>query len=138
MLEDVLTRLWQDLIMRPAGPLQLRFILQPAMAICLAVRSGLQDSRDGKPAFFWALFVDPQERVALLRDGWKSIGKIFNVALALDCIYQIIVFHWIYPLEAVVVATFLALIPYLLVRGPVNRIARTRKLGARKTAAGQV
>jgi hypothetical protein len=32
---------------------------------------------------------------------------------------------------------FLAIIPYLLVRGPVNRIATPRKLAARKSTAEQ-
>jgi hypothetical protein len=42
----------------------------------------------------------------------------------MDVIYQWIVARWIYPLEVVVVAILLAVVPYLLIRGPVNRIAR--------------
>jgi len=36
----------------------------------------------------------------------------------------LIVERWVYPLEVVIVAIILAIIPYLLLRGPVNRIAR--------------
>jgi len=54
--------------------------------------------------------------------------------VALDCIYQIIILHWIHPLEAIVVAFLLAIIPYLLVRGPVNRIAAFRKAHDRPSA----
>ena len=133
MLENLFTRIWENLISRPAGPLKFRFLLQPAMAIFLAVRCGLKDSREGKPPYFWALFTDPAQRQEMLRDGWKSIGRLFVLALVLDCVYQIIVLRWIYPFEALVVALFLAIIPYLLLRGPVNRIAAPHKLAARKT-----
>ena len=50
MLENVFTRLRGDLISRPDGPLKFRFLLQPAMAIPLAVRTGLSVSREVKPA----------------------------------------------------------------------------------------
>jgi len=42
----------------------------------------------------------------------------------MDIIYQLIVQRWIYPGETVVIAVVLAILPYLLIRGPVNRIAR--------------
>ena len=46
--------------------------------------------------------------------------------VALDAICQFIVFCWLYPSEALLVATVLAVLPYLVVRGPVNRIASFR------------
>jgi hypothetical protein len=137
MIENLFTRIWENLISRPAGPLKFRFLLQPAMAIFLAVRSGLQDSREGKSPYFWAIFADSSQRRELLRDGWKSIGKLLILTVAIDCVYQVIVLHWIYPFEALVVSLFLAIIPYLLVRGPVNRIATRRKLAARNSTAEQ-
>jgi hypothetical protein len=127
MVDNEFARVWEGVISRTTGPLKFRFILQPAMAIFLAVRGGLKDSREGKPAFFWALFVDSGHRRELLQDAWKSIGRLFLLALVLDCVYQIIVLHWVHPFEAIVVATFLAIIPYLLVRGPVNRVVGARK-----------
>jgi hypothetical protein len=42
----------------------------------------------------------------------------------LDVIYELIVWRWIYPVQALVVAVVLAIIPYLLVRGPTTRLAR--------------
>jgi hypothetical protein len=138
MIEDSFTRLWENLIARPTGPLKFRFLMQPAMAILLAFRSGLKDSRDGKPAYFWAVFADPSQRRELLHDGWKSIGKLIVLTVAFDCVYQVIVLHWIYPFEALVVSLVLAVIPYLLVRGPVNRIATHCRLATRKSKAGQI
>jgi hypothetical protein len=137
MLGNVFTDLWDGLVSRTEGPLKFRFLLQPGMAIFLAVRCGLRDYREGKPPYFWAIFTDPAERRELLHDGWKSIGKVFILAVALDCIYQIIVLRWIHPLEAIVVALLLAIIPYLLVRGPVNRIEAFRKARSRPSALGQ-
>jgi hypothetical protein len=50
------------------------------------------------------------------------VGKIFIIAIVLDGIYQYMVLGWFYPGEALVVAFVLALVPYLLLRGPVNRL----------------
>jgi len=104
--------------------MKFRLILQPLMAIIFAVRSGLKDAKEGKPAYFWALFTDPDNRRDMLRSGWKSVGKVFVIAIIIDLVYQLIVFRWFYPGEALLVAIILAFIPYLLIRGPVNRIAR--------------
>ena len=60
----------------------------------------------------------------MLKDGWKSVGKVFVMAIIIDLIYQLIVLKWFYPFEAVLVAFILAIVPYLIVRGPVNRIKR--------------
>ena len=123
-MEDTLTRLFNDVVGRLEGPLHFRFFLQPAMAILLAIRDGLRDAREGRPAYFWSLFTEPAVRRDLLRDGWKSISKVFIIAVVLDVIYQIIVLRWFYAFETLLVAVLLALVPYLLVRGPVNRIKR--------------
>ena len=125
-MEDLLNRIFENLIDRVSGPMKFRLILQPLMAIIFAVRSGLKDAKEGKSAYFWALFTDPDNRRDMLRDGWKSVGKIFVIAIIIDLVYQFIVFRWFYPLEALIVAAILAFIPYLLIRGPVNRIARRK------------
>ena len=44
----------------------------------------------------------------------------------MDVVYQLIVLKTFYPGEAVIVAIALALLPYLLLRGPIARIARWR------------
>ena len=75
-----------------------------------------------KPVYGWALFTHPDQRRDMLRDGWKAVGKVFIIALVLDAVYQFIVVKWFYPVEAVVVAVMLALLPYLLLRGLINRI----------------
>ena len=41
----------------------------------------------------------------------------------MDLIYQAIVFETFHPVEAVLIAILLAFVPYLLLRGPVTRVA---------------
>lgn len=129
-MDDTFARMINDLFARLDGPLHFRFFLQPAMATFFAIRDGLRDAREDRPAYFWSLFTDSEHRRDLLRNGWKSISKVFVIAGLLDLIYQLIALRWFYPVEMLLVAVVLALIPYLLIRGPVNRLAR----GSRKIA----
>ena len=101
-----------------------RIILQPSMAAFLGVMAGLKDARENRPPYFWTLFTDSTQRVDLIRQGWKAIARVFVLAVIMDLIYQLIVLRWIYPLELLIVAAGLAIVPYLLIRGPVNRLVR--------------
>jgi hypothetical protein len=119
---EVWNRFIENLFSRLDGPLHFRFFMQPAMAIIFAVIDGIKDAKMGRPAYFWAMVKNPEQRRELMRIGWKRIAKIFILAVILDVIYQIKVYHWFYPGETLTVAIILAIIPYLLVRGPVNRL----------------
>lgn len=100
-----------------------RFIMQPAVAILLAIRAGLRDARArGPPYFFWPAFLNLSRARELLRLVWKDVGKVFVVAYGLDIVYTLMVGRWVYPVQSLNVAISLALVPYLLVRGPVTRI----------------
>ena len=123
-MRELLFRGWMNLFDRVGGPMTYRIILQPTMATIMAVLAGLRDAREGRPPYFWTLLMEPSQRANLLREGWKAVGRVFLLALIMDIIYQLIVERWIYPLELLIVAILLAVVPYLLVRGPVNRIAR--------------
>lgn len=125
-MDDLWARIVADMVGRVSGPMKFRLLLQPVMAAIFAVRSGLGDARAGKPPYFWALFTDPAHRADMLRDGWKSIGKVFVLAMVLDVVYQIIAMRFVYPGEVIVVAILLAIVPYLLIRGLVTRLARRR------------
>jgi hypothetical protein len=62
---------------------------------------------------------------------------VFILAVVLDVVYQLIEHRWVvYPGEAVLVAIILAIVPYLLLRGPVNRIARRLHHGVKERLAG--
>ena len=94
------------------------------MASIFAIRSGLADAKAGKPPYFWALFSDPAHRADMLQDGWKSVGKVFVLALILDVVYQIVARRFVYSGEAIITAFLLAIVPYLILRGLVTRLVR--------------
>jgi hypothetical protein len=127
---EVMDHLWMrvgsQLVARVSGPMKFRLVLQPLMASFFAIRSGLADARAGKPPYFWSLLTDPGERASMIKDGWKSIGRVFLLALLLDVVYQIIVLRFVYVGEAIIVAFVLAIVPYLFIRGPVTRLARLK------------
>lgn len=125
-MEDILMRIVENLGDRVSGPMKFRLFLQPVMASIFAVLAGLKDARTGKPPYFWALISNPAHRADMLKDGWKSVGKVFMLALVLDVVYQIYVLHFVYPGEAIIVALILAILPYLLLRGLVTRITRKK------------
>jgi hypothetical protein len=117
----------ENLFARLDGPLHFRFIVQPSMAILFATVDGIADAKNGKPAYFWALLSSPNSRKALVKEGWKSVGKIFILAVLLDVVYQLEAHSTVYPGETLIVAFVLAIFPYLLLRGPINRILQLRK-----------
>jgi hypothetical protein len=123
-MEELFTRFWNDLTGRIGGPMSFRFFLQPAMAMIFAIRDGLRDAREERPAYFYSLLTDPANLRSRLREGFKAVARVFVFAIIMDLFYQVIVLRWFYPGEAVVVAFILAFLPYILLRGPVNRIAR--------------
>ncbi len=125
-----MTRVAENLVGRVSGPMKFRLILQPLTAAVFAVRSGLKDAREERPPFFWGIFTHPDQRLDMLRDGWKSVGKVFVIAIVIDLVEQFIVSRWVYIGEALLVAFILAFIPYLLIRGPVNRLARRKRHSA--------
>lgn len=121
-MDEIFARFMENLGARVTGPMHFRLYLQPIMAAIFAVISGVNDSKAGKPAYFWALFTNPEHRREMLRDGWMSVGKVFIVAIVLDLAYQLYVERWVYPFEAVTIAVILAIVPYVALRGPFNRI----------------
>ncbi len=94
------------------------------VAAIFAIRAGLRDARENRPAYLWSIFTNPATRRDLLREGLADVGRVFVVAVILDLTYELFVYRWVYPGQALIVAAVLAFIPYLLIRGPVNRIAR--------------
>lgn len=135
-MDHMLLRTWENLIARVTGPMKFRLVMQPAMAIFLSIHGGLKDAREGNPPYFWGIFTDKGEREAMLKEGWKSISRVFILAILMDVVYQLIEHRWrVYPGEAVLVAIILAILPYLLLRGPVNRIARLLHKTETKTEA---
>ena len=123
-MDHMWMRVASNLAARLTGPMKFRLVLQPAMAAFFAIRSGLADARAGKPPYFWCLVSDSAHCVDLIKDGWKSVGRVFILALIFDVVYQIIELRFVYPGEAIIVAFVLAIMPYLILRGLVTRLVR--------------
>lgn len=122
VIDTILTRLWDQLVGRLSNPMAFRFLLQPAVALTLGILAGLRDARAQRPAYLWTVLTDADGRRHLLLDGWRDVSKLFVVATALDTLYQLLVLHFFYPLQALAVAGVLAFVPYVAIRGLVTRM----------------
>ncbi len=125
-IQEILTRFWDQLIAQPSGPLAFRLYLQPTMAVILAILDGMKDARTGRPPFLRTILNDPSQRAAYLREGLKRVSRVIVFAFVMDAIYQVIVLRRFYLGEALVTVFVLAVLPYLLIRGPIDRLARRR------------
>jgi hypothetical protein len=123
---DWATRIAHDMVARVSGPMKFRLILQPVMASIFAIRSGLADAKAGRRPYFWSLLTNAGRRDDLVKNGWKDVGRIFILAVLMDIAYQIIEQRWVYPFELLIVAFILAIVPYLILRGLVTRLARSK------------
>jgi len=111
----------QRLTLRLTGPMHLRFILQPVMAIILGVRDGVRDAKAGNPAFLWDL-TQSSGRKRHVKDAFERLLIPFIVAIVLDGIVQYLLFHKVRILGAVVLGVTIMGVPYSLARGLTNRI----------------
>jgi hypothetical protein len=120
---ESLDRLWRDILDRPGGPMTFRFILQPAMAFIAALRDGVNDARLGRTPYFSAI-LRGEDRGGRLWEGVISTARILILGVVMDTIYQWSVLGTFYPGQAAVIAVLLAFVPYVLLRGPIERVAR--------------
>ena len=121
---EVHERFWSDISGRLHGPMTFRFFLQPTMALIAAVPDGISDAKHGHSAFFWTKRGDPDQQHGRLRQGFVSTARIMLLGLSMDLIYQLRVFERFYPVEALIFAVLLAIIPYFIFRWIIERIAR--------------
>ena len=117
--------IWDEVVGRLSGPMWLRFIIQPIVSTAFAIRAGVRDARDDRPAFLQSLWSHPHLRRQQLLSGWRDVGLLFCVAATLDAVYQVGVLRFLYPVQAIVIAGALALGPYVICRGLVTRVTRS-------------
>ncbi len=125
---DVRERIWQNLLDRPRGPMTFRFILQPVMATIAALFDARKDAQTGRSPYLWTILSNPEKRGRRLGEGIVSTARVILLGLCMDLIYQLIEFDTFFPAEAVIVALSLAFVPYVLLRGPLARVARWRTM----------
>ncbi|HEX5025398.1 MAG TPA: hypothetical protein VFV68_09000 [Agriterribacter sp.] len=127
---DLFTRVWENLLQRTEGPMHFRFIMQPAMSLIFAITAAIRDAKAGTVPYLWRFAYSKGQRKSIAKEAWTDVGKIFVVGAVLDVIYQLVVIFgtkteaMFYPLESVIVAFALAIVPYIILRGPVSRIVR--------------
>lgn len=118
----------EGVLARLDGPMRFRMLLQPTMAITFAIVDGIKDSSKVRAPYFYSLISQPEHRRELLESGWHSIGKVIILAVVLDCLFQYTVFGDINWKGAALAGVMLALLPYLIFRGLVNRcLQRVKK-----------
>ncbi len=67
-MDDIFTRIWENLVGRIGGAMSFRLVLQPGVALFFGIRDGLKDARLGRPAYFWTIFTDLGQRSSLLHE----------------------------------------------------------------------
>ncbi|EEF61197.1 hypothetical protein [Pedosphaera parvula] len=87
------------------GPLAFRLIIQPLVAVSLAILAGLKDAREGYSSHGWVIATDSSQKLKLLHESWKDAAKLSVAAVIVDLIYEIIVFQRLYPGQTLIVAT---------------------------------
>ena len=128
-MDHMWVRIGSQLVARVTGPMKFRLVLQPDHGGVLrdSASRGWQmrelASRRISGLSSGLSFTWPT-RVAMLKYCWKSVGRVFMLAVVLDVVYQIIELRFVYPGEALIVAFVLAIVPYLILRGLVRRLAR--------------
>jgi hypothetical protein len=123
-MEDFFQQFIRLLDFRVDGPLKFRFIVQPLVALVLSTLDGIRDAKAGRHLYLLSLIREPATRMQYMKQGWRSIGKVFILAVILDIAFQVIFMGQLNIPGALLVGLVLALLPYLLLRGPVNYIAR--------------
>ena len=120
---EVHHRIWQDIADRPGGPMTFRFVLQPTMAALAALHDGIEDARTGRAPYFWTVLSSSAERLGRLQEGIFAVARIMLLGFAMDALYQWRVLGTFYPGEAVIITLILAVLPYFMFRGPIERVA---------------
>jgi len=123
-ISEVFSRGFQQLVERMSGPFHFRLLITPAVAIVYAIRAGLRDAREAHPPFLWEILTRPEERQRLRRSWLNDIGKMIVVVFVIDAAYQVFVLRFFYVVQALILVVALAMLPYALVRGITNRLAR--------------
>ena len=101
-MEEIVSRIIEDMIARTTGEMWFRVILQPAVATFFGLRAGRVDA--------------PPDRKSKFRRAMQDVGKMFAFGMALDVVFQWLVLKKIYPGEAILVAILLVALPYCLFR----------------------
>src|SRR5690242_15194034 len=97
-MDEFFTRAIHAIVTRVSGLFYFRFIMQPLVAVAIALRAGYRDAAAHEPAYLWAIVSDASGRRVRIASGWTGVGIVAIIALV------VIEFRWIYPLQALIIA----------------------------------
>ena len=120
MIGELINRL----LARFSGPMRLRFVLQPAMAVFLGVRDGRRDARDGVPPFLYNMLFKPGERTAHLASAARGLAIPVAIGVVADAIAQFVLFGSVNGSAAFLWGVGILAIPYAIARELTNRLLR--------------
>lgn len=109
-----------------SGKGQLRFLIQPALAMVLGARLGIADAREGAPPFLLRLATASHDRVKIMRRSLSDVVIPLCVSIVLDGIIQHYTLGYVRPVTALLVGMLLVWLPYSLSRAIANRAYRRR------------
>lgn len=113
-----------QLLGRAGGPMHIRLLIQPIIAIILAIRTGLRDARENTAPFLLEFVKNKAQRKVLINTALQDISKLMIMAFLFDSIYQLLVLKEFHLLQALIVTFVLAILPYVILRGLVTRLYR--------------
>jgi hypothetical protein len=135
-MPSLIYEIWENAMARTLSSLNFRFVLGPALSVFFAIRTGLHEAKKHCPPSLLRLLASRKQRKALLQESRRNLGNLFVFAMALDILYQAVMVYILgrtdlfLPVESLLTAFFLSVLPYLMIRGPANRL--TRKLYPKK------
>ncbi len=115
---------WQGILDTAHGRGQLRFILQPIVAIVLGIRLGIADAKAGSDPFLLRLFVTGEDRLQLAKAALRDVLVPFCIAVVIDGVLQYFALGYVRPLAAVIVGAALVWVPFSVARALTGRFAR--------------
>ena len=80
---EIVFRILRNLVTRPSDPMRFRFILQPAMAVIVAIHDGIKDAKAGRSPYFWTMLSKREKRAGRLREGLNATARIILLGIAI-------------------------------------------------------
>ena len=126
----------EAIIIRLAGPMGLRIVIQPLVALLLGVRDGIKDAKGGESPFIFGLVTNRVDRKAKLTSLFKSLSKVIIISVTLEVIIQYLLLGQVHVI-GLIFYVILLVVPYSLARDITNTVATKRKLKKTEGVSGK-
>jgi hypothetical protein len=119
--------IWDNLLKHTTGPLVLRFLFGPLQSILAARKFAKWDVKSQYPPYLYLFIATSRQRKVLKQQRRNNTLKLLLFSTSIDLVYQIIAIEiftvkMIFkPIESVLAALVLTVLPYLIIRNAVYR-----------------